>query len=63
MYAVNMAKVQTVREQAGVTFLPDDGNGPGIRWQVHQRGSARGAGRTTRGKLLDSIPPLGPDQA
>jgi predicted transcriptional regulator len=33
MYAVNMAKVQAVLERAGITFLPDHGEGPGIRWR------------------------------
>ena len=33
MYAVTMDKVQSVLEHAGVTFLPDHGEGPGIRWR------------------------------
>lgn len=33
MHPNNLAKVRTVLEQAGVTFLPDDGSGYGIRWR------------------------------
>jgi len=34
MKSANMAKVQAVLEHAGVTFLPDHGEGPGIRWRA-----------------------------
>lgn len=40
MYAVTMAKVQAVLEHAGVTFLPDQGEGHGIRWRLPEGGSA-----------------------
>jgi hypothetical protein len=33
MHPNNLAKVQAILEAAGVTFLPDHGEGPGIRWR------------------------------